>query len=214
MFDEYDFNMNFHFFGDDDMSPEERAKLERELRARIEMARNHPIALKAREIHTIVDALVESIEPDDDDDPDVQYLAEGEEYDDYSDEEVDDFEPTDDDDADEPSDEEEREMLMATLLHHTKRQMMVNSMTIGAKFAAVAAQDSYILAMENAVLIKIAARDLLAQSAMLQYEGTADPEHIQVLRRAVEEFREIFIEWVATLKPNDDDEPDGWGLFL
>ena len=57
MFDEYDFDMNFHFFGDDDMSPDERAKLERDLRARIDMARNHPLALKAKEIHTIVDAL-------------------------------------------------------------------------------------------------------------------------------------------------------------
>jgi hypothetical protein len=100
MFDEYDFNMNFHFFGDDDMSSEERARLEQELRARIEMSRNHPLALKAREIHTIVDALIESIEPEEEEeesDPDMQYLAEGEEYEDYTDEEMERISDDDDD---------------------------------------------------------------------------------------------------------------------
>jgi hypothetical protein len=199
MFDDDDNeDMGFHFFGENDLPPEERAEIEREFRERLEKARNHPLAKKAKEINTIVDALLESLEPDEEDD---------------------DEEDMDDDDSENPediefSDEEQQEMMMETLFHHTKHEMRLNSMTIGAKFAAIAASDSYMMTMENAVLMKIAARNLLAQSAMLQYEGSADPEHIQVLRRAVDEFREIFVEWLATIKPGEDDEPDGWGLFL
>jgi preprotein translocase subunit SecA len=209
MFDDEDFDMNFHFLGDDNISPEQKAELQRELRERIENARNHPLARKAKEINTIVDALLESLEPDEDDDEDEdddapslsEYLRQK-------------FEDNADEDEMELTDEEERDMLMNTLFHHTKHQMRMNAMTIGAKFASTAAQDNYMLAMENAVLMKIAARDLLAQSAMLQYEGTADAEHLQVLRRAVEEFRLLFVDWVATLKRNENEEPDGWGLFL
>ena len=210
MFDDDDFDMNFHFLGDDSISPEQKAELARELRARIDMARNHPIARKAKEINTIVDALLESLEPDEDDEDE----DDEDDTPSLSDFLRQKFEDSDDEDELELTDEEERDMLMNTLFHHTKHQMRMNSMTIGAKFASIAAQDNYIMAMENAVMMKIAARDLLAQSAMLQYEGTADAEYLQVLRRAVEEFRVLFVEWVATLKPTEGEEPDGWGLFL
>ncbi|MBC8155003.1 MAG: hypothetical protein H7Z72_19085, partial [Bacteroidetes bacterium] len=72
--------------------------------------------------------------------------------------------------------------------------------------------DLYTLRMENAVIVKIHARELLAQTSYCKAERLADPAYLLVLRDEIEAFRELFVEWINSFD-KDNDVPDEWGLF-
>ena len=78
----------------------------------------------------------------------------------------------------------------------------------------VAAEDAnyFSTKMENAVLVKVAAQNLLAQEAGLSLLNLADPAYLKVLRDEIEEFREKFLEWISTFDRKNDMD-DGWNLF-
>ena len=91
--------------------------------------------------------------------------------------------------------------------------MRENSMIIPAKIAGAASEDMlYDIRMENAAIIRKAARELITDARGIQMHGFKDIEYLDLLRDAVEEFRLLFAEWVKSF-----DEwnyiIDRWGLF-
>ncbi len=94
-------------------------------------------------------------------------------------------------------------------LFNLKEFMLTNAYTLGAKIAAAEGGDLYSIRMENAVLIKIAARDLLTQTTMCKHENLCNEEYLQVLRDEIENFRILYLEWVHSFDKTNDVE-DGW----
>ena len=75
---------------------------------------------------------------------------------------------------------------------------MGNAFLIPAKIAGAAGVVLYILKMENATIIRKAARELFAQAGNLRFdEDITDTDYIELLRNTIEEFRWRFIDWVA-----------------
>jgi hypothetical protein len=93
------------------------------------------------------------------------------------------------------------------------RFMLENAMIIPAKIAGAEGGDLYDRRMENAVIIRKAARELYVQAGSLRYEeGITDLDYIDLLRNTIEEFRLLFIDWVASFD-NWNYIKDNWGLF-
>ncbi len=101
----------------------------------------------------------------------------------------------------------EKEMLQDSLSY-----LMENSIIIPAKIAGAASADIYDLKMENAAIIRKAARELITGTHALEMFGFKDTEYLDLLRKEVEEFRILFAEWVKTFDPWNY-IIDRWGLF-
>ena len=95
----------------------------------------------------------------------------------------------------------------------TVRFMMENAFLIPAKIAGATGAGLYDLKMENATLIRKAARELYVQAGSLRFEeGITDKDYIELLRNTIDEFRLLFIDWVAGFNVWDYVK-DSWGLF-
>ncbi|HNQ27772.1 MAG TPA: hypothetical protein PKL92_07625 [Aquaticitalea sp.] len=91
--------------------------------------------------------------------------------------------------------------------------LMGNSLLIPAKIAeAYADSMPYDIKMENAVLIRKAARELLTDARSVETFGFKDVDYMDVLRTEIDGFRLLFIAWVKTFDPWDY-ILDDWGLF-
>jgi hypothetical protein len=93
-----------------------------------------------------------------------------------------------------------------------KSQMLSNALMIPEKVASAEVVDLYSIKMENAVIIKIAARDLIAQSSLCKQMQLNHPEHLKLLRDEIENFRLVYREWISGFDPSDDID-DGWYNF-
>ena len=103
----------------------------------------------------------------------------------------------------------ENEFLQET----TVRYMLENAMLIPVKIAGAEGGDLYDLRMENATIIRRAARELYVQAGSLRFEeGITDKDYIELLRNTIEEFRLLFIDWVASFDVWNYIK-DSWGLF-
>ena len=103
----------------------------------------------------------------------------------------------------------ENEFLQET----TVRFMMENAFLIPAKIAGAAEVGLYDLKMENATIIRKAARELYVQAGSLRFEDEiTDKDYIELLRNTIDEFRLLFIDWVAVFDVWDYIK-DSWGLF-
>ncbi|HQW05503.1 MAG TPA: hypothetical protein PLV08_08450 [Flavobacteriales bacterium] len=100
----------------------------------------------------------------------------------------------------------------ASMLEGSKDDIMANAYLIGAKIAGAYAMDLYDLQMENACLIRRACREMVVALRGLEIAGHSEQAHFDLLRDAVEEFRPLFVEWVATFKDSER-MWDEWGLF-
>lgn len=94
----------------------------------------------------------------------------------------------------------------------TVRFMMEDAMIIPAKIVGAEAADLYDLRMENAAIIRKAARDLYVHAGSLRYRGIENVEYIDLLRKEIDEFRLLFIDWVASFDVWNYIKDD-WGLF-
>jgi len=95
----------------------------------------------------------------------------------------------------------------------TVRFMMENAMIIPAKIAGAQAVELYDLKMEHATIIRKAARELYVQAGSLGFEETiSDQDYIRLLRKEIDEFRLLFIDWVADFDVWNYIK-DNWGLF-
>jgi hypothetical protein len=93
---------------------------------------------------------------------------------------------------------------------HVRDEMFANACIIGAKIAGAEGGDLYFIRMECAVQIKVAARELLTMTNTLRMEKSCPEEYIKLLRDEIDQFRVLFIDWVADFDKQNERE-DGWG---
>lgn len=93
-----------------------------------------------------------------------------------------------------------------------KAQLLEDAMVIQAKLRGAFAVKIYDLKMENAAFIRKAARDLIVSYHSLKMYGFEDVEYYKIVRNQIEEFRLLFVDWVASFNPKHF-ITDSWGLF-
>jgi len=93
-----------------------------------------------------------------------------------------------------------------------KSCMLDDAAQLTVKVAGAEAAGLYDLKMENAALIRKAARDLMVQQHSLDMFGFENVEYYQMVRDLIEEYRLLFINWVAGFDKWDY-IIDRWGLF-
>jgi len=97
-------------------------------------------------------------------------------------------------------------------LNDVKGCMLSDAALLSVKVAGAEAAGLYDLKMENASIIRKAARDLIVQQHSLDVFGFEYVEYYQLVRDLVEEYRLLFIDWVAGFEKWDY-IIDRWGLF-
>lgn len=90
--------------------------------------------------------------------------------------------------------------------------MLSDAALLTVKIAGAEAAGLYDLKMENAAIIRKAARDLMVQQHSLESFGFEFVEYYQIVRDLIEEYRLLFIDWVAGFDKWDY-IIDRWGLF-
>ncbi len=90
-----------------------------------------------------------------------------------------------------------------------------SSLILPAKIAGAIGSGSWLISMQNAAIIRYHAAWLLTATFGLREMTKADKDYVQVLRTEMEEFRELFNDWVKEIhKMDKDDFEDEWGLFI
>jgi hypothetical protein len=104
-------------------------------------------------------------------------------------------------------------------LQHIKGMMLSDAMELTVKFAGAESAGLYDLKMEAAAIIRKTAMDLMVQNHSLKAFGFEYVEYFDIVRKLIEEYRLLFIEWVAGFDRWDyiidrrDYIIDRWGLF-
>jgi hypothetical protein len=98
------------------------------------------------------------------------------------------------------------------ILQDLKGQLFENAAIIQAKLAGAYQVKIYDLKMENATFIRKAARDLMVSYHSLEVFGFEEVQYYQIIRNLIEEFRLLFIQWVASFNQKHF-ITDNWGLF-
>lgn len=94
----------------------------------------------------------------------------------------------------------------------TKEFMRSDAILIPANIARAEGAGFYDIRMESAAIIRKSAMDLRLHCHTLREFGFKEPEYLDLIREEVEEFRELFIDWVAGFDPWEF-YIDRWGLF-
>jgi hypothetical protein len=97
-------------------------------------------------------------------------------------------------------------------LQTVKGFMLEDAATLYIKVAGASAGELYDLKMEAAALIRKAARDLMIQNHALEMFGFKEVHYYELVRALIEEYRLLFIDWVAGFDKWDY-VIDRWGLF-
>ena len=93
--------------------------------------------------------------------------------------------------------------------------LMESALIINGKLAGAMSGDHWLLCMQNASIIRYHAEYLHTSTSGLKAFTDADADYIKVLRTTMQEFRELFKEWVKTFDSFEkEDYEDEWGLFL
>jgi hypothetical protein len=82
-------------------------------------------------------------------------------------------------------------------LGYTKQLILEDAYMLCAKIASAEGGDLYDIRMENAVLIRRAGNSLKLHIHSLRQFGFEHAEYYQLVREKVEEYRLLFINWVA-----------------
>jgi hypothetical protein len=90
--------------------------------------------------------------------------------------------------------------------------MLEDAAMLTVKIAGAEGGDLYDLRMECAAIIRKAARDLIVHCRGLQMFGFKETHYLDLIREEIEQFRILFIEWVAGFDMWNY-EIDRWGLF-
>ena len=93
-----------------------------------------------------------------------------------------------------------------------KACVLSDAAQLTVKVAGAEAAGLYDLKMENAAIIRKAARDLMVQQHSLGMFGFEYVEYYKIVRELIEEYRLLFIDWVAGFDKWDY-IIDRWGLF-
>jgi len=97
-------------------------------------------------------------------------------------------------------------------LEHHAKYISQNATIIPVKISGAEAVEIYDLKMENAAIIRKAAREIMTDCTGLKMGGYKNTDYLNLLRNEVEEFRILFAEWVKTFDPWNY-IIDRWGLF-
>lgn len=97
-------------------------------------------------------------------------------------------------------------------LRHVKSHLLEDIMIILSKISGAEAVKLYDIKMENAAIIRKAARDIMVGGNNLELLGFSDAQYYKIIRNQIEEFRLLFIDWVAAFNPKHY-IVDNWGLF-
>ena len=97
-------------------------------------------------------------------------------------------------------------------LQHLKGQMLGDAMILTAKVSGAEGGDLYDIRMENATIIRKAARDLMVSNHSLEMYGFKYLDYFDMVRDLIEEYRQIFIRWVQSFDQWNY-IIDRWGLF-
>lgn len=97
-------------------------------------------------------------------------------------------------------------------LQSIKSHILEDSMVILAKICGAEAVKLYDIKMENAAIIRKAARDIMVSGNNLEMLGFTDAKYYKLIRNLIEEFRILFVDWVAGFNPKHF-IVDDWGLF-
>ena len=84
--------------------------------------------------------------------------------------------------------------------------------TINAKIAGASGDTLYSIKMQNAALIRQAAMDLYVIKYAFAEKDYPNMQYFDLLRSTLDEFRELFIDWVDNFDPWNYIKDD-WGLF-
>lgn len=95
--------------------------------------------------------------------------------------------------------------------HGAKSMIYQNASIVAPKIISGCGDTLYQIKMENAALIRFNCRQMWEQIAFVVLLGEADVVHKQVIEEALNRFKELFRQWVATFRL--DDCEDEWGLF-
>jgi hypothetical protein len=97
-------------------------------------------------------------------------------------------------------------------LTYIKDFMMEDAYMLTVKVVGAEGAELYDLRMENAAIIRKAARDLMVQNHTLDDFGFEHVEYYSMVRDLIEEYRLLFIDWVAGFDKWNY-VIDRWGLF-
>lgn len=98
------------------------------------------------------------------------------------------------------------------ILQDMKGHMFVDAANLTVKIAGAEAGDLYDIRMECAAIIRKSANDLMVQKHSLDAFGFEYVEYFQIVRDLIEEYRLLFIDWVAGFDKWNY-IIDRWGLF-
>jgi hypothetical protein len=97
-------------------------------------------------------------------------------------------------------------------LQSIKGLMIVDAAQLTVKVAGASSAGLYDMKMEAAAIIRKAARDLMVSNHSLEMFGFKEVHYFQIVRDLIEEYRLLFIDWVASFDKWDY-MIDRWGLF-
>ena len=97
-------------------------------------------------------------------------------------------------------------------LQNIKGLMIENAALLTVKIAGAEAAEIYDLKMEAAAFIRRAARDLQVSNHSLKTFGFQYVEYFDMVRKLIEEYRILFVDWVANFDKTNY-LYDDWGLF-
>jgi hypothetical protein len=98
------------------------------------------------------------------------------------------------------------------MLGDLKGVMLDDARMLTVKVAGATAVGLYDIKMEAATIIRKAARELMIQNHSLEMYGFEHVEYYDIVRDLIEEYRLLFIDWVAQFDPWNY-VIDRWGLF-
>jgi hypothetical protein len=98
------------------------------------------------------------------------------------------------------------------MLGHVKGVMYEDAMLLTVKIAGAEGGQLYDIKMEAAAIIRKAAMELMIQNHALEMYGFEHTEYFQIVRDLIDEYRLLFIDWVAKFDKWNY-IIDRWGLF-
>ena len=94
---------------------------------------------------------------------------------------------------------------------HLASEILSNAMIMQVKIAGAEGGGLYSLKMQNAVVIKIAAQDMLNAVIFSAMVNLNEEDYVQLMRDKVEEFRLEFLNWIRGFDKSYD-IPDNRGI--
>lgn len=98
------------------------------------------------------------------------------------------------------------------MLQSIKGGMIVDAANLTVKIAGAEGAGLYDIKMEAAAIIRKSARDLMVTNHSLEMFGFKEVHYFQIVRDLLEEYRLLFIDWVAGFD-RWDYIIDRWSLF-